>query len=294
MSGPEIAPTKDSYTTSSIVSRDGTKIGYRQLGHGAGLILVHGGMASSQSLMKLATRLANDFTVYIPDRRGRGLSGPFGEDFGIRRAIEDLQALIAATGAADVFGLSVGAIVSLETARVTPTIRRLAAYEPPFSLDSVATSSPRAWLPRYCREIDAGDLASAMVTAARGIREAPVFSRLPRPVSVSLMRLAIPAEAKDIEAGAVPLRDLIPTMQFDSRIVLETENHLEKLRDISAEVLLLGGSRSPAYLQQILDAVASAIPSAERMELAGLGHSSATNGGKFQVVAEALRRFFTS
>jgi hypothetical protein len=39
------------YQNSSATSRDGTTIGYRQLGHGPGLILVHGGMKSSQDFM---------------------------------------------------------------------------------------------------------------------------------------------------------------------------------------------------------------------------------------------------
>jgi pimeloyl-ACP methyl ester carboxylesterase len=59
------------YTKGSVTSKDGTVIGYRQLGSGPGLILVHGGMAASQHFMKLASSLADVFTVYIPDRRGR-------------------------------------------------------------------------------------------------------------------------------------------------------------------------------------------------------------------------------
>src|SRR5674536_392631 len=66
------------FTSSSVTSSDGTIIGYRQLGSGSGIILVHGGASASQSYMKLGALLSDTFTVYIPDRRGRGLSGPFG------------------------------------------------------------------------------------------------------------------------------------------------------------------------------------------------------------------------
>ncbi|MGD0966538.1 MAG: hypothetical protein ABSA57_21950 [Candidatus Acidiferrales bacterium] len=44
------------YNTGSVTSKDGTIIGYRQLGLGPGLILVHGGMQTSQNLMKLGNR----------------------------------------------------------------------------------------------------------------------------------------------------------------------------------------------------------------------------------------------
>ena len=49
-----------------MTSRDGTTIGYRQLGHGPGVIAVHGGMQAAQNLMKLALALADSFTVYLP------------------------------------------------------------------------------------------------------------------------------------------------------------------------------------------------------------------------------------
>jgi pimeloyl-ACP methyl ester carboxylesterase len=78
------------YEKDSNTSRDGTTIGYRQLGHGPGLILVHGGMKSSQDFMKLAEVLSDDFTVYLPDRRGRGLSGGYGDHFSIMREVEDM------------------------------------------------------------------------------------------------------------------------------------------------------------------------------------------------------------
>lgn len=66
------------YTKGFVTSKDGTTIGYRQMGSGPGIILLHGGGKSSQNLTQLGTALSDQFTVYIPDRRGRGLSGPFG------------------------------------------------------------------------------------------------------------------------------------------------------------------------------------------------------------------------
>jgi pimeloyl-ACP methyl ester carboxylesterase len=97
--------------TGSITSEDGTTIGYRQLGHGPSVVLLHGIMESAQSHMQLAEGLADTFTVYLPDRRGRGLSGPQGSDYRLEKEVEDLDALLTKTGAHDVFGVSAGAIV---------------------------------------------------------------------------------------------------------------------------------------------------------------------------------------
>jgi pimeloyl-ACP methyl ester carboxylesterase len=65
---------KISFTMGTVMSRDGTKIGYRQAGHGPGIVLVQGAMGTAYNYDQLATDLASDFTVYVPDRRGRGMS----------------------------------------------------------------------------------------------------------------------------------------------------------------------------------------------------------------------------
>ena len=48
-----------STTQASVTSRDGTSIGYRQVGHGPGLIVVHGMGESGQSHLELAQALAD-------------------------------------------------------------------------------------------------------------------------------------------------------------------------------------------------------------------------------------------
>ena len=42
------------------------------------MVMLHGSMESSNSHLELARALADIATVYLPDRRGRGLSGPYG------------------------------------------------------------------------------------------------------------------------------------------------------------------------------------------------------------------------
>ena len=66
-------------TTGAVQSADGTTIGYRRFGDGPAIIVVSGAMISSKSHLGLARALADDFAVYLPDRRGRGLSGPYGK-----------------------------------------------------------------------------------------------------------------------------------------------------------------------------------------------------------------------
>ena len=56
---------KQKYTKGFVTSLDGTTIGYRQMGSGPGIILLHGGGKASQTLMQLGTELSDEFTVYI-------------------------------------------------------------------------------------------------------------------------------------------------------------------------------------------------------------------------------------
>ena len=64
--------------SSTVVSADGTEISFRRIGAGPPLLVLHGAMQSALSQRALATALAGRFPVVLPDRRGRGASGPFG------------------------------------------------------------------------------------------------------------------------------------------------------------------------------------------------------------------------
>ena len=116
----------------NVISKDGTNIGYLKYGdNGPGILLVQGTMGSVENFRELAENLADTFTVYVVERRGRGISGPTGTRYGIDREVEDLEVVLDKTKAEGVFGLSSGAIISLEAARRLSSIKKLAIFEPP-------------------------------------------------------------------------------------------------------------------------------------------------------------------
>jgi pimeloyl-ACP methyl ester carboxylesterase len=280
------------YTTGFVTSQDGTTIGYRQLGEGPGVIAIHGGMQAGQSFMRLAAALAGDFTVYLPDRRGRGLSGPPGEKYNLLAECQDMDALLAQTGAHNAFGLSSGAIVALQSALTLPAIRKVALYEPPLSINH---STPMGWVTRYDREVAQGDLAAAMITAMNGTQTGPPFLRLvPRCLSAPLINHFITVEAGKMNGDDVPMKALIPTLRYDAQLVFETQGTLDSFKEMPAEVLLLGGSKSGRYLKTALDGLGSVLPKARRVELPGVGHLGADNSGQPGRVAQELRGFFKS
>ncbi|MFF5242784.1 alpha/beta fold hydrolase [Streptosporangium sp. NPDC000095] len=280
-----------SYDTGKVISGDGTIIGYRRFGAGPGVVLMHGSMMACHNFMRLGATLSGDFTVYLPDRRGRGMSGPYGPDFTLRHAAEDVQALMEQTGARNVFGLSAGAIPVLRWALTCPEEYKIALYEPPLP---VGDHSPVAWLPRYEREMARGRTAAALVTVAKGTNDdSRVIRMLPRAVLVPLMGLGMRAQARQAD-GDVPLKDLVPTMQQEARLVLDAADLISSSTTVRAEVLLLGGSRSARPFKDALTALHTVIPHALRVELPHLGHLAADNGGHPDRVAHALADFFTN
>jgi pimeloyl-ACP methyl ester carboxylesterase len=83
--------------------------------------------------MQLAGALSGAFTVYVPNRRGRGLSGPHGDRYCMARECEDVDTLLTKTGAHFVWGHSSGGPIALPAALMLPSVRKVAVYEPPLS-----------------------------------------------------------------------------------------------------------------------------------------------------------------
>jgi pimeloyl-ACP methyl ester carboxylesterase len=244
--------------------------------------------------MQLAGALADTFTVFIPDRRGRGMSGPGGDDYSIHKEVEDLGALLTRTGAHYVFGLSSGAIISLQAARALPDIHKLAIFEPPLFTNG---SVPTALIARCEKEMAQGEVAAALITGMQaGQFGPPVFNAMPRWLLEWFVGIAMKKEEKQGSDGYPPMRELAFTLHYDFQLVSEMSNKLNNLKDVHIEVLLLGGSKSPAYLKLALQNLDKTLPYAKRIEFPGLGHAAAWNtdrGGQPEPVAQELRRFFT-
>lgn len=288
------ATTREQYTTGFVTSKDGATIGYRQLGDGPGVVLVHGAMESAQSHMQLAAALADAFTVYMPDRRGRGLSSPYGNDYSIQREVEDLDALLTKVDAHYVFGVSAGGLICLQAALTLPTIHKAALYEPALIVnDSIST----AWVPRYDREMAQGKVAAALVTGMKGAQMGPpILNTMPGWLLESLTSMMMKSEDKKSQDGDVTMRMLAPTLHYDFQLVIEMRETLERFTAMPIQTLLLGGSKSPAYLKKALDALEQTLPQTRRIEFPGLDHGASGNsdrGGQPERVAQELRRFFT-
>jgi len=279
--------TPKNYTSDFVTSNDGTKVHYRILGSGEGLILVHGGMRSAQSFLKLAHFLSDSFTVYIPDRRGRGLSGDYGYNYSIQCEIEDLQALMKKTGTDYIFGLSAGALITLKTTLETASVKRAALYEPALSLNN---SVPTNWLQQYERELNNRKPAKAIVTAMKGLRIEPVLNKIPRFVLVPLLSIVMKIQG-DTKADNVTMRSLAPTLLNDMKNIKELNNSLQEYKNLETPILLMGGGKSPSYLKEALIEIDNVLPNTKLQMFPMLNHGSPEEDGA-ELVSIELKKFF--
>lgn len=285
----EATTTSQSYVT----SRDGTRIGYLQQGHGPGLVLVQGAGGTAANYADLARALSPHFTVYRPDRRGRGMSPkPYEPGHDIARDVDDIDAILKRTSARLVFGLSSGAVITLEAARVLPRITRAAVYEPPFYPDGIS----HAGVTRLNVEIERGDLPAALVSSLQVAATAPApLSLLPAPAARLLARVVLRIDDRRPGPGA-RLRELLPSIRYDFNVVAGMDGQMHTFAELDKPMLLLSGTRSAAYLRHSIRQLAQTLPDSRHVELTGLGHSGSWNtrrGNGPQLVATALQQFFS-
>jgi pimeloyl-ACP methyl ester carboxylesterase len=292
----------DGVTTGSVVSADGTRIGYRRLGQGPSVILLHGGVNASQHMMKLGGALADAFTVYLPDRRGRGMSGAFGPAYSIQREDEDLAALVEHTSAESVFGPANGGLFALHGAIALGQVRRVAAYEPLLPWGGPEDAAIRQTFTTMQQMIRAGRMGEAVMFS---IQES-VDREVSRGHMSSWLGTAVHAFPSRVGAGLIDLflryqrprpgnvawRELLASLPAELGPVLQTEGTLEQYRRLAAQVLLIYGSETDPMFVACAEALHAVLPHSTVLRLPGLNHDSAQTYGQPETIATALRLFF--
>ena len=261
---------------STVRSSDGTPIAYEKTGAGPPVVLVDGALCyrASGPSRGMAAALADRYTVFTYDRRGRGDSGDT-QPYSVDREVEDIQALVAAAGgSASVCGFSSGAVLALEAANRLPGITKLALYEPPFIIDD-----SRAPLPA-----DYPDQLDDLIAADRRGDAVRLFMRqvgVPR-VFVALMRL-MPAWPK--------LKRVAHTLRYDAAVMGDTQDGTplatERWTNVSAPTLAIVGGSSPTWMQQGMRSLADLLPTAEHATLPGQTHMV-----KAKALGPVLAEFF--
>jgi pimeloyl-ACP methyl ester carboxylesterase len=263
----------------TVTSKDSTTIAFNKTGSGPALILVGGmfeqrAMESETSKLAVDPTLAQHFTVYHYDRRGRGDSTDT-LPFAVEREIEDIDALIAdAGGSAFVFGISSGAALAFEAAlKLGSKVKKLALYEPPYNDDP--------------------DARQAWVNFRKQLAEVLAQGRNSDAVGLFMMLLGVPPEGVE-EMHQYPMwpmwEAIAPTIAYDAAAVgEEAVVPAAKAAGLRIPALVMSGSESYPFMHASAQALAAAIPNGEYRGLEGQTHEVAP-----EVLAPVLVEFFTS
>lgn len=276
------------YTT----SKDGTNIGYLKEGTGPGVLLIQGAGGVVEHYSQLATALSAHFTVYTVERRGRGLSPKaFTAEHDIQRDVEDIEAVMRDTGSTRVFGLSSGAIICLEAARVISTITHAVVYEPPFYDEG---RSMRSGVEQLGRDIDNDDHASAALTVMDTSDMKPLlFQVLPTTLSWGLLWTALRINSMVAKQG-YSFKEIIAASRYDFKDVSDMQDRMGTLADSDCAVMVMHGSDSQEFFEPAARRVEATVPGCKRVVMQGMTHAGPWNrryGGKPERVASALVDF---
>ena len=100
-------------STRTVTSADGTVISYLTTGSGPPVIVIPGTLETAADFALFADLLGQRHTVHTIERRGRGLSGPQGDEYGMIKECEDIAAVQKlATGSTLMFGHSYGGLIA--------------------------------------------------------------------------------------------------------------------------------------------------------------------------------------
>jgi pimeloyl-ACP methyl ester carboxylesterase len=262
----------------TVSSADGTTISYTRAGQGPPLILVDGALCSRSfgPMSKLAEQLAQRFTVYTYDRRGRGESGDTGP-YSPEREVEDIEALVARAGdTVYLHGTSSGAALALEAARHIGSIAKLTVYEPPFIVDDSRPPMPDDYLPRLKQLVADNRPGDAVKMFMRFVGMPAIF--------IAVMPLT-PVWPK--------LKAVAPTLPYDITIVRDHQRGTPftpgEWTSVKVPTLVAVGGKSPAWMTNGTRALADCLPDAMYHTLRGQNHTV-----KAQAIAPVLTEFFTA
>jgi pimeloyl-ACP methyl ester carboxylesterase len=234
-------------------SVDGTSIGYRKLGSGTPVVLVHGSISTGEDWVSVAQQLADNHTVFVMDRRGRGLSGDHAH-YALGNESDDIKAVLAVAGTgAALLGHSYAAICVLEAIRTGAEVSSVVLYEPPLPIEG-PTAGPA--LKKYAAAIESGLGDAAMRIAAEHFLR---FSQ---------------EETEAVAASPLWPRmvALSPTWTRELAEIDKTNMLIDDYASASIPVLLLSGEESPSHVVRASEYLGRHLPNSKTTVLAGQGH----------------------
>lgn len=272
-------------TSHIVTSRDGTRIGYLSVGRGPSVLVIPGVLSMAADYGAFASALSEHFSVHTIERRGRGESGPQGDDYSILKECEDVLALQAETGASLLVGHSYGGLVALEVARNNKVFDKIAVYEPGVSIDG---SMPTNWMPGYEKKLAEKKNVDALVEFT--LADAPPrIQRIPAWLMTLLVVLLVRCSRQYRQ-----MLGLLHQNLREWREIARLDSTYEHYREIAAGVLLMyGGKSDSAAVTLAMERLAAILPHSETKAFPRLDHFGIERTAPREV-AKAVSDYFLS
>lgn len=234
-------------------------------------MLVHPTTSAHWSFRFLVPALVDRFTLYAIDRRGRGGSGDRAE-YAIEHEFEDIAAVVDSIDEpASVFGHSFGATVALGAASLARNLHKLVLNEPAPGIPAVANED----VERIEQLVAQDEREEALVHACRSFGLTPEELEQLRDSPTWPERVAAAHTiAREIRAEEAYRLDR------------------ERLRDLTAPVLLLIGEESPEWARDGTERIRAVLADARVTLLRGEGHMAIMTAP--ELVADEVARFLSS
>ena len=247
-----------------VASKDGTRISYFSTGRGPSVLVIPGVLSLAADYAAFARALGEDFTVHTIERRGRGESGPQGDDYSILKECEDVRAVKADTGASFLVGHSYGGLVALEVARCERDFTKLALYEPGVSING---SMPTNWIQTYEKKLAEGKLVDALVEFTHADAP-PRIRRIPKWL-LKLMVLLLIRVSRQYRQ----MLNLLGQNLREWREISRLDNTYQHYKEVSAQVLLMyGGKSDSTAVDLVVERLPAVLPRGETLMFPKLDH----------------------
>jgi pimeloyl-ACP methyl ester carboxylesterase len=192
----------------------------------------------------IAATLADGFTVFTYDRRGRGESGDTAP-YAVEREVDDLAAVIAAAGGrAHVYAFSSGGLVAMHAAAAGVPIDRMALLEPPLG-------EPNAGESPLTREM------RALVGEGRHAEAAAHF----------LASIGVPEQYATPDPGLIAVA---PTLVYDC--LLGDRTSLDLIGRVPTPTLVIDSEGTTGPLPGWAVTIVEALPDGRHLSLPGSWH----------------------
>ena len=231
--------------------------------------------------------------------------------------VSDIATLLAATRASHILGVSSGALLTLQTllqAAARPPssslsgLRKAVLMEPPVLFTDRGTPCRLTELPRFERELVAGDRAGAAVTAMRLVELGPGW--IPRWVMRALTGVVFRGQEREVvrrrallpggeDRGVCTMAGLTGLLRYDFAVVEGMVGASERYGALvgaeeDVEIMLLCGGKSPVWIREGMDTLGEVMEGVKTVVVEDVGHELVCNAemrGQPSKAVPALREF---